>query len=156
MVTIRRATEDDAKAVAELWADLGRHLPPAGKRWALVPDAAARWRAHLVRHFVGGETGLALVAEEGGEVVGYVTATLREKPPLYANPRVLQIDTVAVAPRRQHRGVGRALLDGALAWGREQGAQSAEITTSFYNVPARATWRKFGFDEALITMSRDL
>lgn len=50
---------------------------------------------------------LALVAEEGGEVVGHVLFTLTE---LINGTSILMLSPLAVRPDRQRRGIGSALV----------------------------------------------
>ena len=56
-----------------------------------------------------GDLALALIAEEAGGVVGYVAFS-----PLRSPQRALALAPVAVAPDRQRRGIGAALIAEAL------------------------------------------
>lgn len=87
-----------------------------------------------------------LVAElEGEGLVGYV----RCEPPsgLAAHAHVRQINGLVVDERARGRGVGRALLEGACARARRQGAVRMTLRVLGHNVPARALYKAAGFRE---------
>jgi predicted N-acetyltransferase YhbS len=84
------------------------------------------------------EGSFALVAEEDGEVVGHVQlsrAVVGETP-------VLALGPVGVAPDRQRRGIGSALLRAALEEARRRG----EIAVILLGDPA--FYPRFGFEPA--------
>lgn len=72
------------------------------------PDRAESWRARL-RHLISEDADGCWVAEDRGEVVGAATALRREG--------LWGLSTYAVAPGLQGCGVGRQLLDAAVAYG---------------------------------------
>ena len=97
-MTIRPERPEDVAAIRELThAAFGRELE------ALIPE-----RVRATDRFV---PELSLVAEEDGEVVGHV---LLSEFDLGAT-RVLQLGPLSVAPERQRRGIGSALVHEALA-----------------------------------------
>jgi ribosomal-protein-alanine N-acetyltransferase len=58
-----------------------------------------------------------------------------------------EILTVAVSPSRRRKGVGRALLDGAIAQCRADGAGRMFLEVAASNAAARALYRSLGFFE---------
>lgn len=104
----------DIPEAAEVWerafADLrARFNLPAHAR-----DAAsdARFDARI-RHFLSHDAGGAWVSHEGDRVTGLAVALQRE--------RVWVLSMLAVDPTAQSSGVGRALLDRAIAYGDADG-----------------------------------
>lgn len=87
-----------------------------------------------------------LVAEEARQVLGYVSCSLTPGKPSG------QIGLVGVASDAQGRGVGRLLLDAALRWFGEHGAQEVVVVTQGRNVPAQRLYQRSGF----VTMSVQL
>jgi GNAT superfamily N-acetyltransferase len=104
---LRPMREDDATAVHELavltFADLERrfHHPPS-------PPPPVEPALIRIRRLVGSDPGGAWVAEEGGELVGAALALDREG--------VWGLSLLIVHPAHQSRGLGRVLLDRALAY----------------------------------------
>jgi putative acetyltransferase len=69
-----------------------------------------------------GDLALALVAEDAGDVVGYVAFS-----PLKSPERALALAPLAVAPERQRRGIGAALIAEALRQVRASGWRIAFV-----------------------------
>lgn len=80
------------------------------------------------------------VADDEGEVAGFVAITLRE-------PTFGEIHMIAVDPDFQRRGVASALTEFALSWMRDQGVIVAMVETGADpgHAPARAAYEKSGF-----------
>ena len=52
----------------------------------------------------------------------------------------------ALAATHRRRGIGRALLDAAVAWARESGIRKLELHVFPHNEPAIALYEAFGFE----------
>lgn len=65
---------------------------------------------------------LGLVAEENSALVGFVMGTLMSGEFGFAEITVL-VDSIAIAPGRQRRGIGRQLADALVAEGAAHGAR---------------------------------
>ena len=66
-------------------------------------------------------------AEVDGQRVGFVLASVLQNDARAASPQDGWIDAVAVAPEFQKRGIGRALLEWAEHWLRDNGCASARL-----------------------------
>jgi len=64
-----------------------------------------------------------LLAVEGGQPVGFVEVSLRDDLQALAGRTVGYVEGVYVSPAHQRRGLGRALIEAAIAWTRAQGAR---------------------------------
>jgi ribosomal protein S18 acetylase RimI-like enzyme len=58
--------------------------------------------------------------------------------------RIVFVDTIAVAPDYQRRGIGRAVVQAAIAWGEAHGAQDLELTVWAFNAGAIAFYERLG------------
>jgi [ribosomal protein S18]-alanine N-acetyltransferase len=115
----------DAARAAELDAVLFADSQPWSERAFL--DALASWHHYLA-------------AREGDELVGYAGLAFTAGPP---RPEA-EIHTVAVAPERQGRGIGRALVRGLLAIADAERAEVfLEVRTD--NEPAHRLYESEGF-----------
>ena len=81
------------------------------------------------------------VAEEEGEVVGYITTRLD------AFTGIGRIPNLAVDERFRGRGLGGELIRFAINWMREQGMSLAKIETLVQNERGQALYPRFGFRE---------
>jgi ribosomal protein S18 acetylase RimI-like enzyme len=84
-----------------------------------------------------------LVAERDGQVVGYTT--LAHPTPAESNRHVLQIAGLAVDPARHRQGVGRTLIDAAVAEATRRGARKLSLRVLGGNAAARALYASCGF-----------
>jgi ribosomal protein S18 acetylase RimI-like enzyme len=85
--------------------------------------------------------GVFVVEDEAGEVVGYVTTRLNR------TSGVGWIPNLAVDPKEQGKGLGRALLEHAIGFFREQGMAVAKIETLEQNPIGQSLYPRLGFAE---------
>lgn len=84
-----------------------------------------------------------LVAEIDGAVVGYVA--IRQAVALASHAHVLEISGLAVDPAHQGAGVGRRLVEAALADARARGARKVSLRVLASNAGARRLYERCGF-----------
>ncbi|MCC6025323.1 MAG: ribosomal protein S18-alanine N-acetyltransferase [Desulfurococcaceae archaeon] len=77
------------------------------------------------------------IAECGGEVVGYVLATIQGD--------TCHVDSIAVREKWRRRGIGAELLKRALSECRSRGAKRAALEVAVDNEPALRLYSKLGF-----------
>ncbi|WP_458206857.1 ribosomal protein S18-alanine N-acetyltransferase [Haladaptatus sp. NG-SE-30] len=97
------------------------------------------WPFSAFERYVGEPT--FLVAVNGGKVVGYVVADL-----IPNHGRALgHIKDLAVHPARRGEGIGRKLLERALAGLQVRDVRSVKLEVRASNEPAISLYRQFGF-----------
>jgi len=139
--TIRRATRDDAVALARLRhafrCELGTPVEPEA-------DFVARCEAWMAARLAGDGRWLCWVAEEGGAIVGNLWLQRLEKlPNPVAEPEEhAYVTNVYVVPARRDGGVGALLLDAALAWCRDNAVDAVLLWPS---ERSRAFYERHGF-----------
>jgi GNAT superfamily N-acetyltransferase len=107
---VRPLTGDDVAAAQDLamaaFTDLDErtHQSPM----PVTPERVERGRARIA-HLLATDAGGVFVAEDDGEIVGVALALRRDD--------VWGLSLLTVAPTRQSSGIGRQLLDEALAYG---------------------------------------
>ncbi len=111
---IRDAGREDAESLASLLAELG------------YPDEPGRIRARVAA-FAADAGSVLLVAEDRGELVGLVSASVL--PLLHEDGNWCRISALVVSSARRRDGAGRALLEAAEAFGRSRGCRYAEVTS---------------------------
>ena len=104
---VRPAAVGDLEAIAGIFA---RYVEESVATFEEVPPTVAHWRRRL--DDLAARPLPFLVAEVGGEVVGYAYASPWRPKPAY---RYTVEDTVYVAPEWTGKGLGRLLLDELLA-----------------------------------------
>jgi GNAT superfamily N-acetyltransferase len=145
--TVRPASPHDAQAIAALLA--------AGSRAPEVeaPDDPARYVAAIER--IRETRGEVLVAELGGEVVGVLQLILLAHLQ-HAGGAATEIESVHVAADSRRRGVGRALLDAAVAWAGERGCYRVQLTSHVTREGAHRFYDECGFEATHVGYRRSL
>ena len=83
---------------------------------------------------------LPLIAEVNGEPAGLAWARVDEQA-----PAIVHLYQMWVAPDYRKQGAGRALLDAAVGWARDSGADTVVLDVTVGNAPARALYERGGF-----------
>jgi L-phenylalanine/L-methionine N-acetyltransferase len=140
MIEIRRARPDDAAALVALGSAVGREreawlLNVDG--WRSVGDERRYLRA-LKRH----PDAAVFVADDDGAIVGRLSLA---RDPHGASSHVADLGLMVAATHRR-RGIGRALLEQAVAWAGEAGVTKIELHVFPWNEPAIGLYEGFGFE----------
>jgi ribosomal protein S18 acetylase RimI-like enzyme len=134
MVDVRVSEPADEPALLALDRATWSHLvtpAPAREEGSLFFDARTR-------------PDDVLVAEVDGRVVGYLG--LCQAIPLASHSHVLEVNGLAVHPRSQGAGVGRALLEKAKEQVRRRGARKLSLRVLAPNTSARRLYESCGFE----------
>ncbi|MCX6644080.1 MAG: GNAT family N-acetyltransferase [Candidatus Bathyarchaeota archaeon] len=123
-----------------LWKTLNRHhlsVSPYFKDYYLTLTFEERKRAILQRAS-GGEVRVDLALDASGELVGYCVSSI---------DRWLtgEIDSVFVTAKYRGQGIGRALMEKALAWLNGKGAKKKIVSVAVGNEQAYGFYSRFGF-----------
>jgi ribosomal protein S18 acetylase RimI-like enzyme len=118
---------------------------------------APRYLRDLLARFQKQPGGI-LVAEEDGQVVGYVALWLEPEPEDYwtSLSGYAYISDLAVLPEHRGRGLGRALLAAAETLARQFGASALKIKVLARNATAWHLYHRAGFRDYEITLLKSL
>ena len=133
--SVRRATVDDAGAIARLLHDFNSEFDE--------PTPAVEVLAQRIAHLLqAGDTVVLLVAD-GDAPEGL--AVLRFREAIWSSGFECYLAELYVAPARRGNGLGRALMETALREARDLGADSMEIGVDEPDHVARHLYESFGF-----------
>lgn len=154
---IRRAERRDLQAVGRLGAMLMEtHYAFDPQRFLDAGDAAARGYASFLGSVLRSPDACVFVAEEEGEVTGYVYAALEPLSWKELRGPAGFIHDVAVREEVRRAGVATALLEAAVAWLRERGAPRVILWTAAPNAAAQRLFRRLGFRDTMVEMTMEL
>jgi GNAT superfamily N-acetyltransferase len=155
---IREATVEDVPLVAQfLRAMLAEMTMMGGHPLADDPAAWAHFEANI-RAELGNKDHiylLANLADFDKESVGLAEARIVPAAPIFQSKSLLHIHALYVLETCRKYGIGRALLNALLAWGRDRGCPEAELNTLAAN-PARTLYENSGFAVSEVRMTRRL
>ncbi|MES2889085.1 MAG: GNAT family N-acetyltransferase [Pseudomonadota bacterium] len=136
-LTLRDAVHADLATLAALYEASG--LDPAGRNHAHAMEAA--WaRLHNET-----PTARVLVAERDGDPVGTLTCFVLPSLAHGGLPAAV-VEAVAVHPKAQGQGVGRALMAAAMELARTAGCYKLALSSNEKRGPAHAFYERLGFD----------
>ena len=141
-MTIRQATAADFDTLATLLREFEEEVPEPPHRDLDIEQELAEARTYI-------DEGLALLAEDGGEPVGFALAKLE-------TPRICYLSDLYVRPAARRRGIARALIAEVAVWGTREGAEVMTLEVLSSNVEARALYDRLGFDEESRNLSTPL
>lgn len=150
---IRLANVSDTEAIAQLWEKLvayHRALDPD------LPDATVnggRLYAQRLSDRMNDSHTRIFVAEEDGQVVGYVLGVIVDLVPEMFQPEIggFLADIYVDDTYRGH-GIGRALVETLMTWFRERQVRYVEWYVASKNADAQAFWNNLGGRDMMIRM----
>lgn len=155
-VTIRHSTAADVEALGQLGALLVQvhHDFDRDRFVAPTPQTPGRYGG-----FLGGQLkrkdAVVLVADEDGVVIGYAYGALEGPDWLTLRGPAGVIYDLMVDPGHRRQGVGRRLLEAAIAALERLGAPQVMLETAAPNAVAQKLFSGAGFRPTLIEMTRD-
>jgi ribosomal protein S18 acetylase RimI-like enzyme len=154
---VRRATSDDLPSIGRLGVLLLEEHYAFDSRRFLAPG---QWTPADYASFIGAQIDDAkstvLVADDNGDVIGYAYAVLAGYDYMALRGPAGILHDLIVAPRHRGHGVGRLLMDAALADLKSRGAPRVVLSAAERNEPAQRFFASLGFRRTMIEMTRDL
>lgn len=135
---IRRATPRDAAAFLDFWREI-----VAEERYVRSEEVRYPVRTYRRRFRDRSDWEVHLVAVDGSRLAGYVTVQ-RERHPVTRHVGSLAI---AVAADARGRGIGRRLMQEAIAWSEAVGIEKLVLSVYPHNDAALSLYRSLGFIE---------
>lgn len=143
---VREARPEDWPRVSDLLAELGRPDVRAD------PDEPAHREAY--ERYLGRDDAVALVAEDGGELLGFVDVEFRQRLN-FPTPQAWVPDLV-VAESARGRGAGRALLAAAEVHARSRGCWGMSLESASWRAESHAFYEHVGWQDTGKAFTRPL
>ncbi|MFL5869904.1 MAG: GNAT family N-acetyltransferase [Solirubrobacterales bacterium] len=134
---VRAASVEEAEAIVPLYDWL--FAPPGSK-----PDVWDERRAAVaLRQAIDSHDSVVLVAErDDGALIGFCTG-YQDMHSVRFGYRAW-VEDLAVDPGERSKGVGKTLLDAAMAWARERGATHLELDSALARTDAHRFYEREG------------
>ena len=137
MATARRATADEAPALARMLHDFNTEFGLPSPGVAVVEERVREVIADDSKEFFIG------FADDDGEPLGFTELSFFRS--VWQERPIGHIDELYVVPEHRGDGIGRVLLEALLERARERGAPSVGLVTGEANADARALYESVGF-----------
>lgn len=154
---IRPATRADVPAIGRLGALLVRlhHDFDPLRFIAAAPQTETRYGAFLGSQLAEPDV-VVLVAERGGEVLGYTYAGVEDYDYMALRGPAGALYDIVVDPMHRGVGIGASLLNATLEALRARGAPRVVLSTATRNETAQRLFARAGFRSTMIEMTREL
>lgn len=155
MITIRRASKTDEKALGPLGAALMRQHHASDPRRFILTDRPEEGYGRFLVSQLKDPDMLVLVAERSSEIVGYVFAGI--EPTSWRDLRgpCGFIHDVYVHESARKEGTGQRLLRDAIDWIHSRGRTQVVLWSKAGNDSAQRLFTKLGFRDTMIEMTLD-
>ena len=150
MIRITSASAARISEVEALWKGLHRQHLAVDPRLPGVPirslEDSWRRRLRLYRRWLAEKDAFLLLAEDGRRRVGYAVVHLREADESWdTSGRFGVLESIAVAPGRRGKGIGRQLMAAVFVALRKRRVSVLEIGVVSANERARRFYESLGF-----------
>lgn len=154
---IRPATSDDIVVLGRLGASLvALHHDFDPERFISAGPGTERAYRQFFATQLGRPDVIVLVADEAGQVLGYAYAGLEGNDYMALRGPAGVIYDLIVEPSRRREGIGRQLLEAALAALVDRGAPRVILSTAERNAAAQRLFANIGFRRTMIEMTCEL
>lgn len=150
---IRAAAPDDLERLIELWTALVEHHRSLDPEYPRTPGLRDAFKSEIERGMR--DPGCRIwVAESEGATLGFLFAEAETESPAVEEGGIGWIHELYVDPRARRSGVGRALVERALAFFRERRSGRVSVRVETPNVLGREFWESLGFSERALILER--
>jgi len=154
---IRPATVADAAALGDLGARLVRsHHEYDPQRFMSPLPGIEKGYGRFLTSQIDHDDALVLVAERDGKIDGYVYATLEDRSWRDLRDACGYVEDIVVRDTARRSGVATMLMNAVFEWMRKRGAPRVLLMTATPNVGAQDLFRRLGFRQTMIEMTREL
>src|SRR5919202_139463 len=154
---VRRATPADLQRIGRLGALLvEEHHGFDPQRFLAARPGTPEGYASFISTQLEDPDKAVLVADDNGDVIGYAYAAVEGYDYMALRGPAGVVHDILVDAEYRGRGVGRQLLDAALAFLKSRGAPRVVLTTAEGNERAQRLFARAGFRRTMIEMTREL
>ena len=152
---IRKATKKDAEQVAKLYMQFWKvhknknilHQPA----WEINPKNVLKDSKEMIRS----KDYLLYLAEENGEIAGFILFTIKTQDSWYWVRRYCLIEELAVDEKHRRKGIASKLVNYAQNYFRKKNCKYATIKAEI-GLPALKAWESCGFKQKTVELVKKL
>ena len=155
--TVRAMTTADVASVAAMMRALDAEGAEADPRYRLHPGADGHYEKLCHDEWMGifSPYPIAWVAEDGGQVVGFIQGSTLRPDPMIEAPPTVHIRRVYVAPSHRRTGLGRHLVSAFTDAAEAAGFPRISVTTLGLDARAQSFWTALGFGALRLILCRE-
>lgn len=152
-IVIRKATQEDLKAIQELNYKLfeleyNNFDPDLNMNWTFSQTGENYFKKSI-------ENATVWVAVSDNKVIGYLAGSI-EKMPAYTTKSLAELDNFYIDEEYRRQGIGKRLVEEFKKYCINKGIEEIKVTASAKNTNAKAFYQNNGFDEFEVTYKMKL
>ncbi len=154
-----RAGSERLDELEPLWRALYEHHAEVGGQVSPVRGYPETWRRRRATYegWLSAGEAVLLLAQRDGRALGYAMVRPGDGPATWdLGERGVTIETLSVLPSERGEGVGHALIEAAVEYAREVGAELLDVGLVHTNDGARRFYEREGFGLFYLEMVRKL
>jgi len=157
MISVRIGTLKDLEKVQQLNQELFTYEIDNKLHDAYNPDwsFAKEGETYFRKRLAAENGGVVFIAEDEGEIVGYLAAKYADYSFRSENP-IAEIENIFVEDAYRRKNVGTLLFEQFKNWCVENGVKRAKVTAAYPNLSAREFYESLGFGSSSITLERKI
>jgi ribosomal protein S18 acetylase RimI-like enzyme len=156
-MNIRQARPEESEEISrELWLPLAREMEDVSDYNRLREDFDIKEVVDHKREKITEEEGFFFVAEEGDQLIGFVTGEVKESVPVFSRGEKLKINELFVKERFRRNGVASMMLGKLERKARKRGCSTVELDVNKENRSAQELYRSKGFDTERKRMVKEI
>ncbi|AFY33960.1 GNAT family N-acetyltransferase [Calothrix sp. PCC 7507] len=153
---IRPATPDDIPAVLPMVAKIcALHESWDSAKYGFIPHPEQRYEKWLGR-LANDDRSVFLVAEDNGQLVAFVAATVQAEIPIYLLQEFAVIHDLWVESAYRQQGIARQMVMLTIERFQQMGVKQIRLDTVAPNEAARRLFASCGFRVSIIEMLMEL
>jgi ribosomal protein S18 acetylase RimI-like enzyme len=154
VVVIRNGRLKDRLNAVRVWYEfMDYHKKISAMDHEMVDKAGEMWRQYFERH-VRSPIRKALVAEQDGEVVGFLLGEIQKRPPVFKTSSQAFLDSICVVESKRNQGIGGLMLECFAKWASEKGAPYIMLNVVVENTAAIRLYEKHGFKTMILSQRK--
>ncbi|MCX7595713.1 MAG: GNAT family N-acetyltransferase [Fischerella sp.] len=153
---IRPATPADVTAVLPMVAKIcALHESWDAARFGILPDPEKRYEKWLQR-LATDRRSVFLVAEDQGQLVGFLAGTVEKEVPIYRLQEYAVIHDLWVEPEYRQHGIARQMVMQAIERFQQMKVRQIRLDTAVINEAARRLFASCGFRTSTVEMLMEI
>ncbi len=154
MFAFRAASSADLPGICALGEEVNLLHHGAFPHIFAGPGPAERDRLHWAQ-FLDSDGARTFVAEEDGQIVGFVAVAMATETHSFAQPLSYgRVGAVAVTDRRRGHGIGPELMKLAQAWVLNRGGYEVRLNVWAFNEHALHIYRELGYEVRSLNLAK--
>ncbi len=152
---VREAESRDLDRIAALWTAITAHHEGIDPLFRMRRHAGDELRRLLVALQRDPDAAI-FVYDSAGDLPGMCIVRIDRSPPILEEVERAEITDLGVREDRRRSGIGRLLVEAALAWVAACGVERVEAQVATGNAEGQAFWRSQGFGDLMDVLHRRL